>query len=288
MGPFSTYNLPGSGLPLQVNYGVSSLTLSATSQLVPVVNLISPHQQLQLSIPRHHHAGRHGHQFGRRHHQRDFLRGTNLLGGGTNSPFSLTWSNVPPGSYLITATATDTTGATGGSSAKNIIVLPVAAGTNFTWVAGSGNWSTPGNWSPAGVPGAFDEANILNGATVTLTANTTIGFLNFGAGTLNGSLLTVSNTCYWTGGILNCPVTIPTNSLLIIAGGAGVNNMPSIVLTNYGTVEWASGTIHGGYYGTTIDNYGLWDAQSDQTFNDNYGYAGLVFNNYGTFRKSGG
>ena len=63
--------------------------------------------------------------------------------------------------------------------------------------------------------------------------------------------------------------------------------MNGAVVTNYGTVTWASGTIRGGS-GTTIYNYGLWDAQSDQTFNNAYGGASTVFNNYGTFRKSGG
>jgi uncharacterized membrane protein YiaA len=40
--------------------------------------------------------------------------------------------------------------------------------------------------------------------------------------------------------------------------------------------------------GTFIYNYGLWDAQSDQTI-DHSGYNGsTVFNNFGTFRKSAG
>ena len=69
---------------------------------------------------------------------------------------------------------------------------------------------------------------------------------------------------------------------------SGNNDLNAAVVTNYGTVTWASGTIRGGS-GTTIYNYGLWDAQSDQNFNQSaYGGAAVVFNNYGTFRKSGG
>ena len=41
--------------------------------------------------------------------------------------------------------------------------------------------------------------------------------------------------------------------------------------------------------GTVIYNHGLWDAQSDENLNGaDYNGNGVVFNNYGTFRKSGG
>ena len=69
--------------------------------------------------------------------------------------------------------------------------------------------------------------------------------------------------------------------------GGPYNDLNAAVVTNYGTLTWASGTIRGGS-GATIYNYGLWDAQSDQNFNNAYGGANAVFNNYGTFRKSGG
>ena len=60
------------------------------------------------------------------------------------------------------------------------------------------------------------------------------------------------------------------------------------MVTNNGTVTWSSGTIRGGS-GATIYNYGLWNAQSDQSFNQGaYGGAAVMFNNYGTLRKSGG
>ena len=60
-----------------------------------------------------------------------------------------------------------------------------------------------------------------------------------------------------------------------------------VLITNFGTVAWANGTLRGGG-GTTVYNYNLWDCQSDQTFNDAYGGIGVVFNNFGTLRKSGG
>jgi len=48
-------------------------------------------------------------------------------------------------------------------------------------------------------------------------------------------------------------------------------------------VAWTSGTLRGG---GGIYNYGLWDAQSDQTLIN--AFQNFTFNNYGTFRKSGG
>jgi hypothetical protein len=102
-----------------------------------------------------------------------------------------------------------------------------------------------------------------------------------GTNIINGGLNWLSGV--WNGAV----VTIASNCTVVIAGGKGNNNMNGTVVTNYGTVAWASGTIQGGN-GTAIYNYGLWDAQSDQQMNTAYGNNGWVFNNFGTFRKSGG
>lgn len=42
----------------------------------------------------------------------DFLAGTTLIGIATNSPYTLTWTNPPGGTYALTARATDSRGAT--------------------------------------------------------------------------------------------------------------------------------------------------------------------------------
>ena len=93
----------------------------------------------------------------------------------------------------------------------------------------------------------------------------------------------------WVGGLWNsaASVTVTPNSRVVVAGGGGNIDMAGPVVTNYGTVAWASGTIRGGNNGA-IYNYGLWDARSDHNF-CTCGYSGgAVFNNFGTFRKSGG
>jgi hypothetical protein len=53
-------------------------------------------------------------------------------------------------------------------------------------------------------------------------------------------------------------------------------------------VVWSNLDL-GGQSSPHIYNYGLWDARTNNTFSGNYNSSGItVFNNYGTFRKSGG
>jgi subtilisin family serine protease len=52
----------------------------------------------------------------------DFFAGGALLGTDTTSPYSFTWTNVPVGTYALTAVATDNLGATTTSAAVNVIV----------------------------------------------------------------------------------------------------------------------------------------------------------------------
>ncbi|PYR59611.1 MAG: hypothetical protein DMF85_07310, partial [Acidobacteria bacterium] len=83
----------------------------------------------------------------------DFFAGTTLLGTATASPYGLTWSNVTPGSYSLTAVATDNAGATTTSSAVSITVTAgspsgLPAGWSDTDIgavtgAGSASFTTP-------------------------------------------------------------------------------------------------------------------------------------------------
>jgi hypothetical protein len=54
----------------------------------------------------------------------EFRDGSNLLGQDTTAPYSFTWRNVPAGTHVLTATATDNAGAATTSSAVNITVKP--------------------------------------------------------------------------------------------------------------------------------------------------------------------
>src|SRR5688572_1884355 len=52
----------------------------------------------------------------------DFYQGGTLIGSDTTSPYSVTWNNVPAGSYSLTARATDDDGGTATSGARTITV----------------------------------------------------------------------------------------------------------------------------------------------------------------------
>lgn len=52
----------------------------------------------------------------------DFYQGTTLLGTVTTTPYTVTWPNVPPGTYTLTAKATDNFGAATVSAPVNVTV----------------------------------------------------------------------------------------------------------------------------------------------------------------------
>ena len=194
--------------------------------------------------------------------------------------------------------------------------LAVRAAT-ITWTnTQSGGWNTAANWSPNNVPGGSDTAIIpVTGVTVSLQGGTSVSNVTLGgsAGTtalsLGGQTLTLNGTFTvnsggsfviangalagssqaalsgqvgWSGGAIAGALTVASNGALTISSGN--DDMSGAVLTNNGTVIWASGTIRCGN-GSQIYNYGLWDAQSDQTINNAFGGAGSAFNNFGNFRK---
>jgi len=58
--------------------------------------------------------------------QVEFYVGTTLLGADTTSPFSFEWADVPNGTYVLTANATDNRGATSTSAPVSIVVTDVS------------------------------------------------------------------------------------------------------------------------------------------------------------------
>jgi hypothetical protein len=54
----------------------------------------------------------------------EFLDGTKILGQDTTAPYAFTWRNVPVGTHVLTARATDNRGAVTTSSVVSITVRP--------------------------------------------------------------------------------------------------------------------------------------------------------------------
>jgi hypothetical protein len=204
-------------------------------------------------------------------------------------------------------------------------VLPSLAAT-ITWTnVNGGLWSDATCWSPNQVPGASDDVlvtvsgtyqvaldvtttinsltlggaagrqTVTNAGFPTLTLNNpsvvqTNGVLGWSRGTIAPAvLLRINGTLSWSGGNLHGVATVGTNGQILLSGSSG----PSLAgaLTNYGTVTWqtsAPGLAIGSPSGTPVYNFGLWDAQTDTSIGQPFGSTNTPFNNFGTFRKSGG
>jgi len=82
-------------------------------------------------------------------------------------------------------------------------------------------------------------------------------------------------------------MTVASNGLFNIVSGGG-NAFRGFVLTNYGEVIWTNTTIYSEPNNNAqIYNYGLWNAQSDNDFAGGNGGGTTLFDNFGTFLKSG-
>jgi len=162
-------------------------------------------------------------------------------------------------------------------------VIDVQNGTNGLVLSFQGGGNFTGGYNTTNTNGFtyFSAGNFtVNGM---VTAPNTIE----NAGSLVGTNV-VHGALTWAGGNWDsATVTIATNSTVIGNAGFGVNlDMSSTIVTNNGTFTWTSGHFRTGN-GTAVYNYGLWNALDDE----GYGYDfnnGSTFNNYGTFRKSGG
>ena len=91
-----------------------------------------------------------------------FYNGSTLVATDTAAPYTFSWSNVPPGSYALTAVATDNLGASTTSPAVNIQVVPPPK-------------STPFGGSPITIPGTIEAENFDNGGEGIAYHDTTAG-----------------------------------------------------------------------------------------------------------------
>jgi hypothetical protein len=118
------------------------------------------------------------------------------------------------------------------------VLLPVntqAATRNWTGAV-SGDWFTPENWTPSGVPDASDSVTIFEGKTVALPMDARVAGLIFDQATLSGvGTLTIIGAATWTAGTLS--------GNLIVAGGLTLNGTNTIAAS--GRFELAGGILSG-------------------------------------------
>ncbi len=94
-----------------------------------------------------------------------FYRGATVIGTVATSPYTMEWSNISPGTYSITARATDTAGLTGVSGASSLTVRPqgyfmatlVPTGSVWKYLDDGSDQGTA--WSAL----AFDDSGWSNG-----------------------------------------------------------------------------------------------------------------------------
>ncbi|HEY7685960.1 MAG TPA: hypothetical protein VH833_07650 [Gemmatimonadales bacterium] len=154
--------------------------------------------------------------------------------------------SAPGAGYTLDASATSL----GSVGSTTFDVLSAAAGIAWNNPAG-GNWSVPGNWSPARVPGKTDTVfiNLPGTYTVTLDVNDTVAFLTVGGATGTQTLTATGRTfgidtaasVLANGAINLTSTTINGNGTLSIAGTLTVSPGTSVI--NAGVSVGAGGLL---------------------------------------------
>jgi phosphatidylinositol-3-phosphatase len=150
----------------------------------------------------------------------EFFHGTTLIGADTTSPYSITWSSVPAGSYALTARATDNAGSSTTSNPVNITVTLVAVPPTITtqpvdaavtvgetasfYVVASGTSPLTFRWQEnvADIPGAESAVFVTPPTTLTDNGATFRVIVTNSAGSVasNSATLTLKNGASGGGG----------------------------------------------------------------------------------------
>src|ERR1035438_8465816 len=175
------------------------------------------------------------------------------------------------------------------SASQTLIATPVTFNNAGIVAAQQGNLLLQGGGSFTGgyITTNVNGLTVLSGGSFNLNGTVTGTNVSEDGGNLVGTNV-INGALTWHDGYWNnTVVTVGSNSVLNISTAGYNHAMNGCILTNFGTVNWsASALLAGG--GAFFYNYGLWNAQVDQSVADSGGAPGTVFNNFGTFRKSAG
>jgi uncharacterized protein (DUF2141 family) len=160
----------------------------------------------------------------------DFYQGSTLLGTDTTSPYSFTWSNVPAGSYSLTARATDNGNSVQTSSA---VTVTVSTATNQLPTV---SITSPTSGASYPAPGS-----VTIDATASDSDGTIVGVDFYQGSTLIGTDTTSPYSATWS----NVPAG--TYSLTAVArdnaGGSKTSSAVSITVTGGGLAPWTSADV---------------------------------------------
>ncbi len=136
------------------------LQVLLTSNLPPVVTLTSPVDGATFVAPANILLSATATDFGGTVTQVEFFAGSNKIAQDLIAPYNVVWTNVQPGSYQLTAVATDNSNAVTVSTPVNITVTTGAGGT-LTLVSTGAVWRYLDNGSDQGTAWAapgFDDS----------------------------------------------------------------------------------------------------------------------------------
>jgi len=246
----SAYTSPYA-VTLAGSYGGYSLTavatdsygLTATSSVVnitvdvpPAANITSPAGNLtvvtptNLTISATGTVGGSGSEWGVTVAQLQLFAGANLLGTTSGSSLSLVWSNAPPGTWNLTAVATDSLGVSSTSSVVTVTINPL---TNLTAIADA--HVRDGSYS-----------NVNFGASTVLEVQSSIGtstnrdaYLKFDLSNLSSNISSATLSVFGS---------VSTNSGTVTNVVYAVTN--STWLEN--TITWSNKPARGAALGTNI------------------------------------
>jgi hypothetical protein len=171
-----------------------------------------------------------------------FANGT-PIGTDTTSPYSVTWTPNAAGSFTITATITDSSGATGNSSPITVTITPTGTASNLTLALTPANSSMPAGTSrlvtvtiPAGV-GADRVELYYDGQIVGTDTLAPFSFVFTAPDSFGPHFL--SATAFSATGVQTSSAAFP----IAISGASGSAPLVAILSPNNGAfIGLASGT----------------------------------------------
>lgn len=162
-----------------------------------------------------------------------------------------------------------------------LILSSLQAQTTYLWSSADGNFSTPANWQPNGIPGEADTVKLASGF-LNMDIDSRIGRLEMTGGILQGTgRLEIVTSGTWTGGDINEGDTLLVASSAILEIDGSQKDLNSTTLINNGLIVWNgdgrislknhaaiinNGTLH--LTGNALLDYVLPDSGGSFTNND--------------------